>query len=304
MRAFCGRLDSPASDHEVPVHIGPVGVGGPRRYCAAVRLRQYIVDAFVNGPFTGNPAAVCPLNEWIDDGLMQAIAAENNLSETAFFVTRSCEAHELRWFTPRMEVDLCGHATLAAAHVLAEELDVLFPGAAVEFKTGSGLLRVERDVDGFALELPASALEESDSAKTELETALGVDVTEVLRAGDDLIAVVETESTVKHCRPEMALLARVDARCVCVTSPASGDEYEYVVRVFAPRIGIDEDPATGSAQCGLAPYWTRRLETRRVRCLQASERGADLDSEYSPGVATVTVRGRCATFSRGEIEIG
>ncbi|MBI4898849.1 MAG: PhzF family phenazine biosynthesis protein [Actinobacteria bacterium] len=268
-----------------------------------MRLRQYIVDAFVTGPFSGNPAAVCLLDEWIDARLMQAIAAENNLSETAFFVSRDCETQELRWFTPRVEVDLCGHATLASAHVLAEETGRLSVGASVRFETRSGSLEVACEVDGLAMSLPASPLETFEPTADDLLEALGVPVSEIVRAGDDLIVVVESAAAVTKCRPDLSALARVETRCVCVTAPAESDGLDFVARVFAPRLGIDEDPATGSAQCGLAPYWTRRLGVERVRCFQASDRGAELVSEYRDGEGFVTVRGRCATFSRGEIEV-
>lgn len=265
--------------------------------------QQFVVNAFVAGPLSGNPAAVCLLDEWLADDLMQQIAAQNNLSETAFLVRRDCANHELRWFTPIVEIKLCGHATIACAHVLSSELHSVSSGAAVTFHTCSGPLTVAVDEDEFALDLPAVELDPYVGSANDVLDALGLSTVELFRAGDDLVVVVEDEMTVRECMPELPSLGRIDFRCVCLTAPSASDQYDFVVRVFAPAIGIDEDPATGSAQCGLAPYWARRLRTDRTRCFQASKRGAELKSKFNPESMTVTVRGRCSTFSRGSIEL-
>lgn len=266
-------------------------------------LQQFIVDAFVMGPFSGNPAAVCLLDEWPADDVLQSVAAQNNLSETAFLVSRDCSNHELRWFTPLVEVELCGHATLACAHVLSNELHAVSPGASVTFLTGGGPLTVEVDEHEFALELPAFAPEAFDGQADDVLDALGLTSAQMFRAGGDLVVVIESESAVTKCEPDFPSLSRVGARCVCLTAPSDSDLYDFVARVFAPAIGINEDPATGSAQCGLAPYWSRRLSKDRLLCFQASARGAELKSEFRPESTNVKVRGRCSTFSRGSIEL-
>lgn len=267
-----------------------------------MRLRQFIVDAFVCGPFTGNPAAVVSLDEWIDDELMQSIAAENNLSETAFFVRRDCANHELRWFTPTTEVDLCGHATLASAHVLAQELNALSEGAGVTFDTRSGPLGVEAGLEGYSANLPAAPLR-PDELSDALLAALGQGAGEAYQSVGGSLVAYEDAAQVQACEPDLAVVARLDRQAVIVTAPAASADHDFVARVFAPRLGIDEDPATGSAQCALGPFWIERLGHTSVRCFQASPRGAELVSQWKPGDDRVTVSGRCSTFSRGELDL-
>ena len=237
-----------------------------------MKLRQYQVDAFATRAFEGNPAAVCPLERWLDNGLLQAIAEENNLSETAFFVPSDTGFH-LRWFTPSSEVDLCGHATLATAHVLFEHLG--HPGPAIRFETRSGALTVKRQGDVLEMDFPARP--PSPCASIELlATALGRKPVEVLRS-DDYLVVFEDETAIRGIRPDFSLLGRLDLRGVIITGPGSSDD--FVSRFFAPRLGIPEDPVTGSAHCTLAPYWADRLGKRRLSALQVSKRGGRLACE-------------------------
>ena len=229
----------------------------------------YQVDAFTDTPFRGNPAAVCLYEEWLPDETLQQIAAENNLSETAFLVPLG-EEWELRWFTPTTEVDLCGHATLASAWVLFHEVqperdDVLF-------HTKSGELLVERDGDELILDFPSLPAEPCDAPEG-LAAALGATPTEVRAVGHWYLAVLEDEEAVRGLAPDMAALGRLD-RSVIATAP--GDEVDFVSRCFAPAVGVPEDPVTGSAHCTSAPYWAEQLGQRRLSARQVSARGGDL----------------------------
>ena len=238
-------------------------------------LPIFQVDAFADKPFTGNPAAVMPLDHWLDDATMQAIAAENNLSETAFTVPseRDDADYELRWFTPTMEVDLCGHATLASGHVLIR-------GNQVSFATKSGILGVCRDVhDGtlLKLDLPAPGLREVD--EPHVCEALGLSPRPLWLAdgcNDSIIVPVDNEGEVRAAAPDFAALGSIH-RMAIVTAP--GDEHDIVSRVFVPYAGIDEDPVTGSAHAALVPYWAERLGRPRFTALQASKRTGLIDCE-------------------------
>ncbi|MHB1351830.1 MAG: PhzF family phenazine biosynthesis protein [Thiobacillus sp.] len=259
-----------------------------------MKLRQYQVDAFASRVFEGNPAAVCPLESWLDDDLMQAIAEENNLSETAFFVPAD-KGFDLRWFTPASEVDLCGHATLAAAHVLFEHLH--HPGPHIAFNTRSGTLTVRRK--GALLEMdfpifPPKAYSESDT----LARALGRQPAEVLRA-DDYLAVFEDEAAVRAVKPDFALLNALDLRGVIVTAP--GDSHDFVSRFFAPRLGVVEDPVTGSAHCTLAPYWASRLGKQVLSARQVSKRGGELTCELKED--RVLLAGAAVTVLQAEMTL-
>ena len=244
------------------------------------RLPLYQVDAFADRPFVGNPAAVCPLDAWLADERMQSIALENNLSETAFFVRRAEQEegrpeYDLRWFTPTAEVDLCGHATLASAQVVFAKL---VPDArAVRFHTRSGPLDVERQEAGLAMDLPAmvpAPLE--DGARGEaLARALGVEPAEILRASWYWLVVLPTEADVLAVAPDMRALAELGIEAI-VTAPGSRDDVDFVSRMFAPALGVDEDPVTGSAHCTLTPYWAARLGRTTLRARQVSARGGDL----------------------------
>ena len=232
-------------------------------------LRQYQVDAFTTRPFAGNPAAICPLADWPDDSLLQAIAAENNLSETAYFVP-STKGFRLRWFTPVAEVDLCGHATLAAAHVLFVNMG--YPSSKITFETRSGDLVVERKSECLEMDFPARP-PAACSAQNSLVEALGRRPIETLSA-DDYVAVFESEAAVRAIDPDFGLLRRLDLRGVIITAP--GDDVDFVSRFFAPKFGIPEDPVTGSAHCTLAPYWANRLDKASLAARQVSRRGGDI----------------------------
>ena len=257
-----------------------------------MKLKQYQVDAFATRPFEGNPAAVCPLQGWLDDNLLQAIAAENNLSETAFFVP-SGEGFELRWFTPVDEVELCGHATLASAHILFEKLG--YKEKVIRFATRSGELTVEKRGDGLRMDLPALP-PAPVAAPAALVEGLGVAPLEVLAAGDYL-AVFESEAAIRAIHPNHAALERLDLRGVIVTAP--GDNTDFVSRFFAPALGVPEDPVTGSAHCTLAPYWAGKLGKNSLSARQVSRRGGNLRCEVTGG--RVLLYGRAVTFMEAEI---
>jgi PhzF family phenazine biosynthesis protein len=232
-------------------------------------ILYFEVDSFTNKIFHGNPAGVCPLDSWIDDDLMQRIAAENNLSETAFFVPKE-EFYELRWFTPTVEVDLCGHATLATAYVLFDHLG--YEGDAVVFQTQSGELTVWKDNDFLVMDFPSRPAEPTDIPE-HLIDGLRREVEHVFKARDYLV-VLESEEEVRDLQPDFSELEKIDCEGIIVTAP--GDEVDFVSRFFAPRMGIAEDPVTGSAHSTLTPYWAERLGKSRLRAQQVSERGGDL----------------------------
>lgn len=257
-------------------------------------LPIYQIDAFASEIFSGNPAAICPLSHWLDDATMLAIAAENNLAETAFMVPRD-ELYELRWFTPTTEVDLCGHATLASGHLLLNVLGRC--GDEVSFETRSGHLTVARDGDLLALDLPTLAAQPAELPNVLLE-GLGCRPQELL-AATNYLAVFASEQEVRSIQPDFAALAKCDPYGVIVTAP--GKEADFVSRFFAPSYGIDEDPVTGSAHCTLTPYWAQRLGKKQLRARQISRRGGELACE-DRGQRT-RVSGRCALYLRGTIEL-
>jgi PhzF family phenazine biosynthesis protein len=259
-----------------------------------MRLPIFQVDAFAGEVFRGNPAAVCPLHEWLPDDRMQAIAAENNLAETAFFAPGR-DGYDLRWFTPTVEVDLCGHATLASAHVVFERLQ---PGArTVRFSTRSGLLEVARDGDLLVMDFPALPAE-SCPAPAALVDGLGARPQEVLRA-KNYLAVFDTERQIRALRPDMAALATLAPYAVIVTAP--GADVDFVSRFFAPAHGVPEDPVTGSAHCTLVPYWARRLGKKDLRARQVSARVGELACRDN-GVR-VAMGGRAVLYLEGTIYV-
>lgn len=259
-----------------------------------MELRYYHIDAFTSRLFGGNPAIVCLLPEWLADEQLQAIAAENNVSETAFLVTGS-EPFPLRWFTPRQEVDLCGHATLAAGFVL---LRILWPGRnEVRFSTRSGELLVKQEGEALAMTLPAFQAELWEPPEGMLE-ALGGEPLEVLRANYALV-VYDTEREIRQLRPDFRALERCGAPPVIVT--AAGDEADYVCRFFAPSLGIDEDPATGSAQSALVPFWAKRRCKWWLEGRQLSARGGWFRCEDRG--ETVVVQGHAVLYSEGTIHL-
>jgi len=259
-----------------------------------VKIKQYQVDAFTTEVFAGNPAAVCPLEGWLEDDVMQAVAGENNLSETAFFVPTASGFH-LRWFSPVREVDLCGHATLATAHVLFEHLGYAKP--VVTFETRSGELLVEQRDGRLAMDFPASRPAPC-FAPDALIAGLGQQPVEVLSA-EDYVAVFEDEATIRGMAPDLARLGELDLRGVCVTAP--GDGVDFVSRFFAPKYGIPEDPVTGSAHCALAPYWAARLGKAELEARQVSARGGAIHCQVNGD--RVVLSGSAVTFMEGEISI-
>ena len=259
-----------------------------------MRLPLYHVDAFTSRVFTGNPAGVVSLSSWLDDAVLQSIAAENNLSETAFFLG-SGGRYAIRWMTPTNEVDLCGHATLASAFVIMTRLETGLP--AVEFSSRSGLLRVSREGDLFALDFPARPARQVDLTGA-LQAALGARPREVW-AARDLMAVFETEEEVRALKPDLPLLSAYDSFAVLATAP--GRQVDFVSRFFAPRQGIPEDPVTGSAHCTLVPYWAKRLGRPRLHALQLSSRGGELFCEDRGD--RVLIAGRAVLYLEGTIEV-
>ena len=258
----------------------------------------YQVDAFARGVFSGNPAAVCPLKSWLPDATLQAIAMENNLSETAFFVKAGAD-YDLRWFTPAVEVDLCGHATLAAAWVILEKLE---PGRpAVTFHTLSGELQVTRKLDLLALDFPARPAEPV-RATPPLLAALGGNPREVWAARDYMV-VYDSEEEIRALAPDMNLLSQIDRFAVIVTAPGQPGEHacDFVSRFFAPAQGVAEDPVTGSAHCTLIPYWAGRLNKHRLLARQVSRRGGELYCELLGD--RVSIAGRAALFLEGVIRL-
>lgn len=257
-----------------------------------------VVDAFTDRPFRGNPAAVCVLDEPADDAWMQMVAAEMNLSETAFCVPEG-DLWRLRWFTPIVEVDLCGHATLATTHVLTTDHGI---EGTIRYTTRSGLLASQWFDDGIVLDFPADTTRRTD-APTGLLAALGVpDTTPVRRGRTDYLVDLESETAVRAVRPNFALLRRVDCRAVIVTAPGAPDaEHDVVSRVFGPAVGVDEDPVTGSAHTTLAPYWSARLERERLRYHQASARGGEL--EVTMVGDRVEIVGQAVTTLRAELVV-
>lgn len=257
-----------------------------------MKIKQYQVDAFATRAFEGNPAAVCLLEAWLDDGLLQAIAEENNLSETAFFVP-SEKGFKLRWFTPVTEVDLCGHATLAAAHVIFEALGYDKP--VISFETRSGDLFVKKNGKRLEMDFPACPSTPRELPEI-LAEGLGQRPIEVL-AADDYMAVFDDEATIRAITPNQALLSQLDLRGVIVTAP--GSDVDFVSRFFAPKFGIPEDPVTGSAHCALAPYWARKIGKRILSAKQLSRRGGDLICEVKAN--RVALSGYAVTFMEAEI---
>lgn len=259
-----------------------------------MKLKQYQVDAFATRIFEGNPAAVCPLIEWLDDELMQAIAEENNLAETAFFVPNKNGFH-LRWFTPAHEVDLCGHATLASAHVIFTILG--YNNERITFSTRSGDLFVARKNNQLEMDFPALKVVRREISE-QFIAALGQTPIE-LWAGDDYLAVFKTESDIRNLKPNMALLSELDLRGVIVTAP--GEQFDFVSRFFAPKYGIPEDPVTGSAHCALAPYWAQRLHKTALNARQISKRGGNVGCEVKGD--RVFLSGTAIIFMTAEITL-
>lgn len=259
-----------------------------------MQLPIYKVDAFASEPFEGNPAAVCPLEQWIPDNLMQQIAMENNLSETAFFVDTGSFYH-LRWFTPTTEVDLCGHATLASAHVLFKHLG--YDELEIRFECNSGELTVRKEGERLVMNFPAAKLQKVE-APDFLEEAVGVPANELYR-DTDYLYVVETEDQVRDLDPDIRQMKKADVRGIIVTAP--GKKHDFVSRFFAPAAGVDEDPVTGSAHTMLTPYWSKQLGKRELVGRQVSTRGGTVFCRMLNN--RVELGGTAATVMQGILEI-
>lgn len=259
-----------------------------------MKIPIYQIDTFSNSVFQGNPAAVCPLEEWLPDEILQSIAGENNLSETAFYVKKG-DCFELRWFTPTKEVDLCGHATIATAHVLFEKRG--FAGKKIIFHSRSGILKVERNGEYFSMDFPILHGEHCDIPRV-LEDALGLKPREAYKAMD-YMAVFEKEDDIIGMQPNFELLRKLDLRGLIVTAP--GKETDFVCRFFAPNYGINEDPVTGSAYCMLTPFWSEKLHKKRLTAKQLSPRSGSLVCELVDD--RVLISGKSVSYLEGQIEI-
>ena len=261
-----------------------------------MKIPIWQVDAFASGVFAGNPAAVCVLDSWIEDRVLQAIAAENNLSETAFLV-RNAAGFDLRWFTPTTEVALCGHATLAAAKVLFDLRGWQEPE--IRFQTRkSGVLSVAKRGDLLEMDFPALPARPVVTPAG-LGAALGAEPRQALVSADDWLAVLDDEETVRGLKPDFAALAKFDCRCLVPT--ARGKEANFVSRAFAPRFGIPEDPVTGSAHCVLAPYWAGVLGKNELRAFQVSARGGEVRCRVAG--ERVKLAGRAVVYLEGTIHV-
>jgi len=259
-------------------------------------LPIFQVDAFTDKPFSGNPAGVCLLPEPLDADWMQNVAREMNLSETAFLLGQD-DGYNLRWFTPAVEVDLCGHATLASAHILWET-GRLALGEQARFHTRSGLLMADLRGDWIEMNFPAKP-EEPANAPTGLVEALGIPMKYIGKSHYDYLIEVESEKMVRNAKPDFSLLASVPARGVIITSLASSNDYDFVSRFFAPQVGVNEDPVTGSAHCCLSPFWSERLGKDELVGYQASARGGVVHVRLSGD--RVYLGGQAVTVLRGEL---
>ena len=259
-----------------------------------MKIPYYHVDSFTSQRFAGNPAGVCVLQEWLPDAVLQNIAFENNLSETAFTVPKG-DHFALRWFTPATEVDLCGHATLATAFVVFHYLGYTEP--AVRFQTQSGLLTVAREGDLLVMDFPARPPAPCETPEALLR-GLGRQPLEVQRSRD-YFAVLATAQQVADLRPDFGELEKLDSLGVIVTAP--GEQVDFVSRFFAPQVGIPEDPVTGSAHSTLIPYWAQRLSKKKLTALQLSRRGGELFCEDAG--ERVKIGGRAVAYLQGEIEL-
>jgi PhzF family phenazine biosynthesis protein len=259
-----------------------------------MEISLYQIDAFTSELFKGNPAAVCPLYEWLPDEIMQSIAAENNLSETAFFIPTDKGFH-IRWFTPVSEVDLCGHATLATAYVLYNILG--YEKEKIVFDSRSGMLAVTRDNEWLVMDFPAQPPVPCDVPE-EIVQAFNTIPIECLKS-EDLIVVFEHESDVESANPDFELLKKLDLRGVAIT--AKSTQYDFVARFFAPKYGIPEDPVTGSAYTQLAPYWASKTGSKKFSVKQMSSRGGELRCEFAGD--RVFISGKAVKYLEGKIKI-
>ncbi len=242
-----------------------------------MKLKIYQVDAFTNQVFAGNPAAVCPLDSWQADVLLQNIASENNLAETAFFTKKGDDFH-IRWFTPKAEVDLCGHATLATAYVIFGRMG--YTGDAISFDSRSGILTVTKEQDWLTLDFRITPKE-------------------VYKGSTDLMFVFDKTQEVQNAQPDLTAITRLNGRGIIITTP--GSDTDFISRFFAPAVGINEDPVTGSAHTTLTPYWANRWEKNELTARQVSERGGYLKCALKGN--RVAISGQAAFYMEGEISV-
>ncbi|AEG00507.1 PhzF family phenazine biosynthesis protein [Methylomonas methanica] len=262
-----------------------------------MKTSLFIIDAFTDRAFSGNPAAVCLMDSNKDDAWMQSVAAEMNLSETAFLYPLDADLWSLRWFTPSVEVNLCGHATLAAAHLLRHEL-ALAKGP-MKFFTRSGILTATAVDAAICLDFPGFIAEPVELS-ADFDAAIGAQTTAALRAGDDLILVLPDAHTVASLNPDLSLVRGLTERGVAVTAAAPADSrWDFVSRFFAPVVGIAEDPVTGSAHCSLGPYWGKMLGKTQLTAYQASARGGEIGMELMGD--RVRLLGQAKTVLKGEL---
>lgn len=259
-----------------------------------MKIKLYQIDAFAKKSFEGNPAAICPLQEWLDDEKLLSIAEENNLSETAFFVPTNDGFH-IRWFTPTTEVDLCGHATLAAAFVIFNELG--YKNNSIAFDSRSGILNVVKENDLFIMDFPEQSPVVCELPE-EIKRAFDTQPVECLKS-QDYIVVFNDENEILSANPKLELLANIELRGVIIT--AKSKNYDFVSRCFAPKYGINEDPVTGSAHTQLTPYWANKLNKNKLHAKQVSKRGGELFCELLG--QRVNIAGYAVKYLQGEIEI-
>ena len=264
-----------------------------------MKLTIYQADAFTNKLFSGNPAAVIPLEKWLDDELMQNIAAENNLSETVFIVPSEKKGidFDIRWFTPAVEINLCGHATLAAAFIIFNYLD--FKKFNLYFHSQSGILSVEKRADVFVMDFPAWKPERFNDYPENLLAALRVEEVVGVYRNRDLLVELPHQNDVRNCHPDFSLLGSIGEK-VIITAPGSNG-IDFVSRYFAPSAGIDEDPVTGSAHSQLIPFWSEKLGKKKMFARQISNRAGDIECKWWGD--RVTMAGQCVFYMKGEIEV-
>ncbi len=260
-----------------------------------MKLPFYQVDAFSNELFGGNPAGVCPLQAWLPAKIMQKITAENNLAETAFFVPQD-DGYEIKWFTPLVEVNLCGHATLASAHVLYKHLDINTD--LIKFASKSGTLEVKKDGDRITLDFPADFCDPVAPPAGLIES-LGAEPLVCYHGKTDFMLIYPDEKDIMNLKPDFTKLGKIEARGIIVSAP--GEKVDFVSRFFAPAVGINEDPVTGSAHTSLTPYWSRTLVKTEMKAKQLSERGGELWVKMMGN--RVEISGYAKTYLEGEIEI-
>lgn len=261
-----------------------------------MKIQIFQIDAFTDKVFSGNPAAVCILDRWLDKEIMQKIGAENNLAETAFVVKKESD-FEIRWFTPTVEVDLCGHATLAAAYVIFKYCN--YGSDKINFHSlKSGLLSVEKKDDFLTLDFPADSYEKVNAPQVLID-AFGATPIETYKGKTDYLLIFSDQNEIENLDPDISLIAKVDVRGVIVS--AQGKNTDFVSRFFAPQVGVDEDPVTGSAHTTLTPVWSEKLKKKTLTAKQLSKRQGDLICEYQGNRVKIT--GKAVTYLIGEIEV-